>query len=122
MAFKRDILRDISPQKRSLLQARSRFFTSSLNLTDKGDEECTSDGSNKLNNTDVKDQKYLGAEREKKYKDNKAEVLHEKLKHADSYMEKVTKIIKLSELYEIADYYYTSETQKICPVLLKIKH
>ena len=37
-------------------------------------------------------------------------------------MEKVTKTIKLSELYEIADYYYTSEKQKICPVLLKIKH
>ena len=31
-------------------------------------------------------------------------------------------LIKLDELYEIADYYYTSENQKICPVLLKIKH
>ena len=48
--------------------------------------------------------------------------LNEKLKYADNYMDKVTKTINLSELYEIADYYYTSETQKICPVLLKIKH
>ena len=62
------------------------------------------------------------AERMKKYQDNTATKLHEELKHADKYMEKVTKTISLSELYEIADFYYTSETQKICPVLLKIKH
>lgn len=37
-------------------------------------------------------------------------------------MDKVTKMIKLSELYEIVDYYYMSDKQKICPVLLKIKH
>ena len=69
-----------------------------------------------------KDQADEAAERMKKYEDNKAEKLHEDLKYADNYMDKVTKTIKLSELYEIADYYSTSETQKICPVLLKIKH
>ena len=58
----------------------------------------------------------------KKYNDNTATKLHEELKYADAYMEKVTKMIQLGELYEICDYYYTSETQKICPVLLKIKH
>ena len=32
------------------------------------------------------------------------------------------KRIKLSELYEIVDYYYTGKQQVICPVLLKIKN
>ena len=58
----------------------------------------------------------------KKYLDNKATKLHGELKDADVYMDKVTKTITLSDLYEIADYYYTGETQKVCPVLLKIKH
>ena len=48
--------------------------------------------------------------------------LHENLNKADIYMDEVTKTINLSDLYEIADYYYTSENQKICPVLLLIKN
>ena len=58
----------------------------------------------------------------KKYKDNTAVRLHKNLNKADKYMDEVTKTINLSELYEIADYYYTSENQKICPVLLLIKN
>lgn len=58
----------------------------------------------------------------KKYKDNTAKNLHENLSKADIYMDEVTKTINLSDLYEIADYYYTSENQKICPVLLLIKN
>ena len=37
-------------------------------------------------------------------------------------MQNVLKRIKLSELYEIVDYYYTGPQQVICPVLLKIKN
>ena len=57
-----------------------------------------------------------------KYKDNTATKLHEDLKYPDEYLKKVKKIIDLSGLYDIADYYYASEAQKICPVLLKINN
>ena len=57
-----------------------------------------------------------------KYKDNTATKLHEELKYPEEYLNKVKKFIKLNELYDIADYYYASETQKICPVLLKINN
>ena len=94
---------------------RSRTQRSSFYNNNEYDDDIAEDGVKK-NPADE------AAERLKKYEDNKAERLHEELKQADNYMDKVTKTIKLSELYEIADYYYTSESQKICPVLLKIKH
>ena len=67
-------------------------------------------------------EKKEAAERLKKYNDNTATKLHDELKFPDTYMDKITKTINLSDLYEIVDYYYISETQKFCPVLLKIKH
>ena len=72
--------------------------------------------------TQLKEEKEECAERTKKYEGNTATMLHEELKHPEAYLNKVKKLIDLGELYDIADYYYTSETQKICPVLLKINN
>ena len=58
----------------------------------------------------------------RQYEKYKADTLQKELNTPDAYMQRIMKKIKLNELYDVLDYYYTSDKQNTCPVLIKIEN
>ena len=73
---------------------------------DKSDEEIQSDDEE---NEDGDPEAKLDLKISEMYENNIAKKLHQELSTPEKYMSQILKSIKLSDLYEIVDYIYTSE-------------